>query len=107
MVGALPIVVEQTSRPQGHGYVSARVDARNPFLHEGSVVRGHEFHYSRVADGAQSVPTVLAIDRGVGVGDGRDGLRAAAAVATYTHVHASGVPEWARAVVRAARGGSW
>jgi cobyrinic acid a,c-diamide synthase len=38
MVGALPVAVEQTGRPQGHGYVSARVDAPNPFLHEGSVL---------------------------------------------------------------------
>jgi cobyrinic acid a,c-diamide synthase len=108
MVGALPIHVEQTPRPQGHGYVAARVDSPNPFLADGSVIRGHEFHYSRVTEGAEALRTVLAIDRGVGLGGGRDGVQAGSAVATYTHLHAAGVPEWAPAMVRAARGGeSW
>ncbi len=104
MVGALPIHVEQTGRPQGHGYVAARVDSPNPFLADGSVIRGHEFHYSRVTEGAQDLPTVLAVDRGVGLGGGRDGVHVGSAVATYTHLHAAGVPDWAAAVVRAARG---
>ncbi len=105
MVGALPIHVEQTARPQGHGYVAARVDSPNPFLADGSVIRGHEFHYSRVTEGADAFRTVLAIDRGVGLGSGRDGVHVGSTVATYTHLHASGVPEWAPAMVRAARGG--
>ncbi|HEX7670101.1 MAG TPA: cobyrinate a,c-diamide synthase [Polyangiaceae bacterium] len=104
MVGALPIVVEQTSRPEGHGYVAARADAPNPFLGEGSAIRGHEFHYSRVNRTTLPFQTILAIDRGVGVGDGRDGIQIARAVATYTHLHALGTPEWAPAMVRAARG---
>lgn len=105
MVGALPIHVEQTGRPQGHGYVAARVDAPNPFLADGSVLRGHEFHYSRIREGAEALRTVLAIDRGVGLGGGRDGVHVRSTVATYTHLHAAGVPEWASAMVRAARGG--
>ncbi len=104
MVGALPVVVEQTSRPEGHGYVAARADAPNPFLGEGSAVRGHEFHYSHVNRTTLPYQTILAIDRGVGVGDGRDGVQIARAVATYTHLHALGTPEWAPAMIRAARG---
>ncbi len=104
MVGALPIHVEQTGRPQGHGYVAARVDSPNPFLADGSVIRGHEFHYSRVTEGAADLPTVLAVDRGVGLGGGRDGVHVGSTVATYTHLHAAGVPDWAAAMVRAARG---
>ncbi len=107
MVGALPIVVEQTGRPQGHGYVAARVDAPNPFLPDGTGLRGHEFHYSRIVSGGDPLPTVLAVERGVGIGGGRDGIQAANAVACYTHLHAAGVPEWAPAMVRAARGGRW
>ena len=105
MVGALPIHVEQTDRPQGHGYVAARVDSPNPFLADGSVIRGHEFHYSRVTGGVDALSTVLAIDRGVGLGGGRDGVRVGNTVATFTHLHAAGVPQWAPALVRAARGG--
>jgi cobyrinic acid a,c-diamide synthase len=103
MVGALPIVVEHTGRPQGHGYVAARVDAENPFLPAGTRFTGHEFHYSRLSNPPR-VDTVLALERGVGVGQGRDGLRVGNVVATYTHLHALGVPEWAASLVQAARG---
>jgi cobyrinic acid a,c-diamide synthase len=105
MVGALPIYVEQTDRPQGHGYVAAHVDSPNPFLADGSVIRGHEFHYSRVTGEVDALSTVLALDRGVGLGGGRDGVRVGSTVATFTHLHAAGVPQWAPAMVRAARGG--
>ena len=107
MVGAIPVTVEQTDRPRGHGYVAARVDTPNPFLAAGTEVRGHEFHYSQIAQGAGDVPTILEVGRGVGIGGGRDGIKAVQTVACYTHVHAAGVPEWAPALVRAARGGRW
>ena len=104
MVGALPIVVEQTDRPQGHGYVRARVDGANPFFAEGTELRGHEFHYSRLRDSDEDLSTVLDIERGIGVGGGRDGIRAGSVVAGYTHLHALGAPNWADGVVMAARG---
>ena len=103
MVGALPAVVEHTGRPQGHGYVAARVEAENPFLAVGTRLTGHEFHYSRLSS-PPGVDTVLAMERGVGVGQGRDGLRLGNVVATYTHLHALGAPEWAPSLVEAARG---
>jgi cobyrinic acid a,c-diamide synthase len=106
MVGALPITVEHTPRPQGHGYVEARVDHANPFLRQGAALRGHEFHYSRLSASGDKVTTVLALDRGTGIGLGRDGIWTHKVVATYTHIHALGVPEWAPALVRAAIGGS-
>ncbi len=102
MVGALPIVVEHTARPQGHGYVAATVDGWNPFFPVGTRLLGHEFHHSRVVscDGAD---TTLAVERGAGLGGGRDGLVVGGTVATYVHLHASATPGWAPAVVRAAR----
>ena len=103
MVGALPVEVEQTARPQGHGYVRAHVDSENPFLPPCTTIVGHEFHYSKLA-GPNEVDTVMALDRGVGVGRGRDGIRAHRVLASYTHVHAAGLPEWAPALVRAASG---
>jgi cobyrinic acid a,c-diamide synthase len=103
MVGALPVVVEHTPRPQGHGYVAARVDGANPFIAAGTHLAGHEFHYSRLADRG-TADTVLAMERGVGLGNGRDGLRVGNVVATYTHLHALGTPEWALGLVQATRG---
>jgi cobyrinic acid a,c-diamide synthase len=103
MVGALPIAVEQKKKPQGHGYVSVKVDRENPFLPEGFTFRGHEFHYSRLLPGDGAGETVFALERGVGVGGGRDGLRVGNVVAGYTHLHALGAPEWAPRFVAAAR----
>jgi cobyrinic acid a,c-diamide synthase len=105
MVGALPIRVERTPRPQGHGYVSARVDRQNPFLDPGTELRGHEFHYSRLLDNGDRVDTVLSLDRGTGVGKGRDGLQVGNVVASYTHLHALGAPTWAPSLVEAAQRG--
>lgn len=104
MVGALPLAVEQTKRPQGHGYVRAVVDGANPFLPEGTELCGHEFHYSRLRGDAGGAPTVLRLERGVGLGGGRDGLRFGSVVAAYTHLHALGAPEWAAGLVSAAAG---
>ena len=104
MVGALPIEVEQQPRPQGHGYVRAQIDRANPFLREGTALRGHEFHYSRVRHGDAEVASVMAMERGTGIGAGRDGIQVAKVVASYTHLHALGTPEWAGGVVRAANG---
>jgi len=103
MVGALPIAVEQTSRPQGHGYVEGRVDAKNPFLTPGTRLRGHEFHYSRLVEAAAPPATALSLDRGVGIGRGRDGVVGGRVLASYLHLFAPGIPEWAPALVRAAR----
>ena len=105
MVGALPIWVEQMRSPQGHGYVEAKVDSENLFLEEGTSFCGHEFHYSRLESIGDEVKTVLSLQRGVGIGKGRDGIHSDGVVASYTHLHALGMPKWAPALVTAASGG--
>jgi cobyrinic acid a,c-diamide synthase len=101
MVGALPIVVEHTARPQGHGYMAATVDRANPFFPVGTRLLGHEFHHSRVI-ASFGAETALAVDRGAGLGRGRDGLVMGNVVATYMHLHALGTPGWAESLVEAA-----
>lgn len=103
MVGALPIVVEQSTRPQGHGYVHGIVDAQNPFFPTGTKLHGHEFHYSRLVKFNRHVHTALALDRGAGIGGGRDGIVNDHVFASYMHVLATGTPDWAPALVRVAR----
>jgi cobyrinic acid a,c-diamide synthase len=101
MVGALPIVVEHTARPQGHGYMAATVDRANPFFPVGTRLLGHEFHHSRVI-ASFGAETALAVERGAGLGRGRDGLVTGNIVATYMHLHALGTPGWAQSLVDAA-----
>jgi cobyrinic acid a,c-diamide synthase len=102
MVGALPIAVEHTARPQGHGYMAVTVDRPNPFFPIGTRLLGHEFHHSRVVGGGVEGPTALSVERGAGLGRGRDGLCARNVVATYMHLHALGTGGWAAGVVGAA-----
>jgi cobyrinic acid a,c-diamide synthase len=103
MAGVLDLVVEQTSRPQGHGYVEAEVDRPNPFFTSGVRLRGHEFHYSHVVSGRDAGATTLRLDRGRGVGENRDGLVKDRVWASYLHLHALGTPEWAASFAALAR----
>jgi cobyrinic acid a,c-diamide synthase len=104
MVGVFPFSVEHTDRPQGHGYVEARVDAPNPYLPEGMCLRGHEFHHSRIVEEpGKALQTTLALERGTGTGHGRDGVVIHRVFASYLHLFAPGNPDWAKAFVRVAR----
>ncbi len=103
MANVYEIDVEVFGTPQGHGYSELRVDAPNPFFRVGTVLRGHEFHYSRIVSAAESVTTVCAVDRGVGCISGRDFLLTKNVMAGYTHLHATATPEWTECMVQAAR----
>ncbi len=93
MAGVLDLVVEQTDHPQGHGYEVGVITRPNPFFPEAVELKGHEFHYSRVAAGGGD--KVLQLSRGCGLGGGRDGLVQGRVWASYMHLHAGATPAWA------------
>jgi cobyrinic acid a,c-diamide synthase len=103
MVGALPMDFRLMGRPQGHGYTVVEVVEANPFYAVGVTLKGHEFHYSRI-DGADlgGLAMAFAVRRGIGILDGEDGVCYKNVLATYTHVHAIGCPEWAEGLVQRA-----
>jgi cobyrinic acid a,c-diamide synthase len=104
MAGVLPIVFGFSEKPQGHGYTIVSVEAENPFFAVGTELRGHEFHYSHVLQcDSSDRRTVFRMKKGVGVLGKRDGICYKNVLATYTHLHALGTPEWARAMVKNAR----
>jgi cobyrinic acid a,c-diamide synthase len=103
MAGVLPFDVDVCDAPQGHGYIELLVDTLNPFFPVGARLKGHEFHYSRILlDGAQP-STACAVLRGTGCFAGRDAVLTGNVWAGYAHLHALATPEWAGAVVEAAR----
>ena len=104
MCGILPTVFGFSRRPQGHGYTIVKVVRENPYYAVGTEIKGHEFHYSSVLEW-KGVEDDLAYSmvRGTGLVDGKDGLCYKNVLATYTHLHASGTPEWAPALVAKAR----
>jgi len=132
MAGVLPCEIQMTDQPQGHGYVEATVDGENPFFARGTVLRGHEFHNSRLVHAGEDLRPVYRLARGNGCGGrhrtisaglpgspeqgdhtgsplregdtGWDGLVYRNVLASYTHLHAAGAPGWAAGLVEACRG---
>jgi cobyrinic acid a,c-diamide synthase len=104
MAGILGVDIVIEERPQGHGYAEMVVDDANPFFAPGTVLRGHEFHYSRLAGPPQRARTVMSVRRGKGSWEARDGLVLGNVFAAWNHLHARATPEWAPALLAAARG---
>jgi cobyrinic acid a,c-diamide synthase len=103
MAGVLPFEVQVCAHPQGHGYTELCVDTANAFFPLGSILRGHEFHYSGILPGTGLPSTACEVRRGVGCGGGRDGVVVVNVWASYTHLHALATPEWAAGLLHAAR----
>lgn len=98
MVGVIPAEVELSHRPQGHGYVIAEVAEENPLFPVGLVIRGHEFHHSKLCR-MDELDFAYRIKRGHGVDGQADGVVYKNVFAAYTHLHALGTPQWAEAFV--------
>ncbi len=104
MVGVLPCEIEMTGKPQGHGYVLAEAVADTHFFRAGDMLRGHEFHNTRVSmlDG-RGARFAYRLQRGAGIdGDHNDGLMVGNVLAAYTHLHALAAPRWAEGFLEAA-----
>ena len=108
MAGLLPASPRFFRRPQGLGYVTARVVGENPFHPRGLSWRGHEFHYSRCEWPSGPLPfCCLELAPGTGMyeknGVHYDGLLTRRTFACWTHLFAPAVPHWAKNFVDACR----
>jgi cobyrinic acid a,c-diamide synthase len=103
MVGLFPYDFVMGKRPQGHGYTILEVAGENPYFLTGTLLKGHEFHYSQIVPEPEPQEAMaFRVSRGAGLGGGRDGLIFKNVLATYTHLHALGALEWAPGLVRRA-----
>lgn len=105
MAGVFPLTFAMHKKPQAHGYSVAAVEGPNPFYEQGTTLNGHEFHYSsmvgfRPADG---ISFAFRMDRGEGIFNEQDGICYKNVLATYTHIHALGAPQWAEGMIRKAK----
>ena len=98
MVRIIPADVELSQRPEGHGYVIAKVIKENCLFPVGLTVRGHEFHHSKVLhlNGSRFAYKIM---RGHGINGKEDGILYKNLFASYLHLHALGTPEWAEGFV--------
>jgi cobyrinic acid a,c-diamide synthase len=80
------------------------VEGPNPYFPSGTRLKGHEFHYSRMhPEPGPEANLVFRVTRGAGICGHRDGFVYKNVLATYTHLHALGAPDWAPALIRQAR----
>jgi cobyrinic acid a,c-diamide synthase len=122
MVGVFPIIFEMGNSPHAHGYTIVEVERENPFYPVGTVLHGHEFHYSAVnrteeqksgrTEVTSELPSIrtsehiyfaFRMKRGHGIKDRMDGICYKNVLATYTHIHALGADEWVVGLINKAR----
>jgi len=121
MTGCLPAACRMDARLRALGYREAQTLRPSPFGPAGTVVRGHEFHYSHLDPavptglaGAAETATAADADRPPlstlamwslrdrnGVPLGPEGLCAGSVSGTYVHLHFGSNPAVARAFVAA------
>ena len=95
MTGVFDAEVEMTSRLQALGYVEAECVADSILSPAGGRVRGHVFHYSRVAShGGERFAYRLSKPKGI-VGPW-DGMVKGSALASYLHLHFGSNLEFAK-----------
>jgi cobyrinic acid a,c-diamide synthase len=91
------------------GYRTATFQTATPLGPAGTVVRGHEFHYSTVDPPGRAL-ALVAPGPGPGTDHGSDaglsGWASPTMLASYVHFHLAGAPQLATELVRTASGGS-
>ncbi len=102
MASILPVSFRMEDSPVAHGYTEVEVAGKNPYFPEGLLLKGHEFHYSRVVRCGDGLRMVFSMRRGKGIEGGLDGIVYKNVLATYTHLHALGAPQWAEGMIKAA-----
>lgn len=103
MAGIFPLDLVMQHKPAGHGYMDCLVDERNPYFAPGTVLKGHEFHYTSPKADDVIENTCFKVRRGAGIGKKRDGLVYKGVLASYCHIHADGAKSWAESLIGAAR----
>jgi cobyrinic acid a,c-diamide synthase len=102
MAGILPFEMEMTDKLVNFGYVTVELTKDCILGSQGTTLRGHSFHYSRIVNASQ-VGTNYSIkyslsgrleDEGYGVGN---------VLASYIHIHFRAAPSAARHLVEAAQ----
>lgn len=104
MAGVFPLVFSLERKPQAHGYSIVETVKGNPFYRPGTILRGHEFHYSNPVNATEYKDAAYAfrMKRGNGIFNGMDGIFYKNCLAAYTHLHAFGAREWVKGILHCA-----
>lgn len=107
MAGLLPFGTRMLRRRKALGYTEIRIVAPCHLGEEGLRIRGHEFHYSEIAEaegdavpGAGSVERVYRLEARKLRESRAEGYRVGSVLASYVHLHWGSAPEAAVSFVR-------
>jgi cobyrinic acid a,c-diamide synthase len=86
MAGVFGASSRMTGKLQALGYTQAQSVLDSPIAKKGTMIRGHEFHYS-ITECDRDAHFVYRLRRGKGIFEGRDGLIEHNTMASYMHTH--------------------
>ncbi len=101
-VGIYPVTTRLLPRRKALGYREAELTAESILGWQGTVARGHEFHYSEMDEMPPEVERLYRVRKG-GVDLGAEGYRIGNCLASYIHLHFASCPELAAAFVESCR----
>jgi cobyrinic acid a,c-diamide synthase len=99
MAGVLPFETRMKSGKSRLGYRQVLVDEDCIIGKKGEVLRGHEFHYSEIVDGAENnslISLIYSVENASGQALQREGYRYKNTLASYIHIHFGSNPAIAR-----------
>lgn len=102
MVGIVPIDIAMDGICRS-GYRELTIAAESHLGPRGSAIRGHEFHFSHVVSGNESLSPAYSVHDGEGEPLGFEGWCSGSVMASFVHVHFGQNPELASRLVDAAR----
>ncbi len=101
-VGIFPVATRLLPRRKALGYREAELAADGIIGPAGTVVRGHEFHYSEMDEMPPEVERLYRVQR-AGVDLGTEGYRYRNCLASYIHLHFGSNPATAESLVNNCR----
>jgi cobyrinic acid a,c-diamide synthase len=101
MAGVLPFEMEMTDKLVNFGYVTVELTQDCLLGPQGAVLRGHSFHYSRIASHAE-LDTAYRVQYSLSGCEENEGFRIGNVLSSYIHLHFRTSPAVAECFVRAA-----
>ncbi len=96
MAGVFPLRAVMGQRLAALGYRQVTTRRATPLGSAGTILRGHEFHYSRLAEDKATVTAAYALSGRQGALDVREGFLIGNTLGSYVHLHFGSNPQAAR-----------
>jgi cobyrinic acid a,c-diamide synthase len=103
MAGCFPLATRMRPRLKALGYREVRLSRDTIIGEQGLSIRGHEFHYSELADNAATPATAYRIADRAGVERPAEGYMVRRTLGSYIHLHFGSAPRAAQSFVESCR----